>query len=202
MPRNLLVATHNSGKLAEYAEILSGLYVDWLSFYDVGVTMEVAETGTSFQENAIIKAAAYARSTGILTLADDSGLEVDALDGAPGVYTARYGGLGLSSEERCKLLLRNLDGIPRSQRTARFCCAIALAGVDGHILATSSGVVEGIIAVEPAGEGGFGYDPIFFLPELNLTMAQLPPHTKHGLSHRGRALQALEPQLRMLLARG
>jgi XTP/dITP diphosphohydrolase len=202
MARRLLVATHNAGKVKEYAQLLSSQDIEWLSLADLQVTSEVEETGATFMDNACLKAAAYAREAGILTLADDSGLIVDALDGAPGVRPARYGGEGLNSRERYTLLLKNLSDLPLEERTARFRCAIALAAADGRILATSTGEVEGLIALEPRGEGGFGYDPVFYMPQEGRTMAQLPAAAKHAVSHRGRALRALAPQLAAVLGSG
>ncbi len=200
MNETLLVATHNRGKVREYAEMLSDLQIQWRTLDDVGIAAEVEETGTTFLANAQLKASAYAQATGLLTLADDSGLEVEALDGAPGVTTARYGGPGLTSQERFEFLLANLGDLPLQDRGARFVCVIALAGADGRILATAAGAVKGVIALQPAGEGGFGYDPVFYLPQKDCTMAQLSPAVKHSLSHRGKALQAIEPQLRLILA--
>lgn len=196
--RKLLVATHNRGKVAEFADMLQDMEIAWLSLDDVGITHDVPETGQTFGENARLKAQAYATMTGLLTLADDSGLEVDALGGAPGVYTARYGGAGLTHEQRYRLLLQNLAGIPWEERRARFRCAIALATPDGTLLAEANGVCEGYIAWEPAGNGGFGYDPVFFLPDYGQTMAQVGSATKHQISHRGRALRAIEERLRSL----
>lgn len=197
--RRLLIATHNKGKVSEYADILGGSQIAWLTLDAVGITGEVAETGDTFRENAMLKAVAYARRAGLLTLADDSGLEVDALDGAPGVHTARYGGSGLSAVERYQLLLRALDGVPMTKRTARFRCVVALCAPDGGLLGTAEGVCEGCIALIPAGESGFGYDPVFYLPERGLTTAQLPAQEKNLISHRGRAVQAIEPLLRQTL---
>lgn len=199
--RRLLVATHNKGKVLEYADILGDGSIDWLTLDEAGVKAEVAETGDTFYENAVLKGVSYARQTGLLTLADDSGLEVDALGGAPGVHTARYGGLGLSAAERYELLLRNLEGVPVSARGARFRCVVALCAPDGTLLGTAEGVCEGRIALEPAGEGGFGYDPVFYLPKRGLTMAQLPAEEKHRISHRGRATRAIEPLLRRMLGK-
>ena len=195
----LLVATHNRGKLANFADMLDDLSIEWLSLDDVGVLQDVEETGSTFRENSVLKARAYARETGLLTLADDSGLEVDALDGAPGVYTARYGGVGLTAVQRYQKLLADIKNIPDPQRTARFRCVIVLAGPDGTILGESEGVCEGRIAQAPAGENGFGYDPVFYLPQFNQTMAQSPAAQKHQISHRGRAVQAILPRLRELL---
>ncbi len=197
--RRLLVATHNKGKVGEYSEILGDSGIAWLTLDDVGITHDVEETGATFRENAILKAQAYAVQSGLLTLADDSGLEVDALDGRPGVLTARFGGPGLLAADRYRLLLAHLDGVPAPQRTARFRCVIALAAPDGSILGAAEGVCEGEIAQEPQGEGGFGYDPVFYLAELGQTMAQLSAAEKHRRSHRGQATRAIEPLLRLTL---
>jgi XTP/dITP diphosphohydrolase len=195
----LLVATHNQGKVVEFAEMLADMAIEWLSLDDIGVTQDVEETGSTFRENSVLKARTYAAQTGLLTLADDSGLEVDALAGAPGVYTARYGGVGLTAVQRYKKLLAELQNVPEPQRTARFRCAIALSAPDGTILGESEGVCEGIIAQTAAGEGGFGYDPIFFVPQLQKTLAQISAEKKHEISHRGQALRQIEPLLRSVL---
>lgn len=197
--RRLLVATHNKGKVGEYSDILGDSGIDWLTLDDVGIVHDVEETGATFHENAILKAEAYARQSGLLTLADDSGLAVDALGGRPGVLTARFGGPGLSAAERYRLLLAHLEGVPAPRRTARFHCVIALAAPDGTILGTADGVCEGEIALEPRGEGGFGYDPVFYLADRGQTMAQLPATEKHRLSHRGQATRAIGPLLRQTL---
>ena len=199
MKRKLLVATHNRGKVVEYSEMLAALEVQWLGLDDIGVTLEVDETGDTFEANAILKSRTYAQTTGLLTLADDSGLEVDALGGAPGIYTARYGGPGLNPQQRYEFLLRNLRDVAWPQRSARFRCVIALAAEDGTPIGTAEGICEGMIATEAAGDGGFGYDPVFYLPARQKTMGQLAPVEKHAISHRGRALQAIEPLLRKVL---
>jgi len=199
MDKKLLVATHNQGKVKEFAQMLADLDVTWLSLADVGVTEDVAETGDTLCDNAILKAQAYAQETGLLTLADDSGLEVDALGGQPGVYTARYGGEELSHAERYLLLLANMRQVAPADRTARFHAVIVLAQPDGTIVGEAEGVCEGLIATEPRGEGGFGYDPIFYLPEWGMTMAQVEAAVKHQISHRGQALKKIEPVLRASL---
>jgi XTP/dITP diphosphohydrolase len=191
MTQRILVATHNQGKVRELARLLAALELDWLTLNDLGVTLEVAETGETFLENATLKATQYAAVAGCLTLADDSGLEVDGLDGRPGVHTAYYGGPGLTPAERYHLLLENLRGVPWERRTARFRCVMVVANPAGELLATAAGVCEGLIALEPSGAGGFGYDPIFYLPEHGATMAELPPELKNQISHRGRAIQKL-----------
>ena len=199
MTHKLLVATHNRGKVAELADMLQHLAIDWLTLDDAGVTLDVAETGATFRENAILKATAYAQLTGLLTLADDSGLEVDALQGAPGVYSARYGGTGLTPVQRYEYLLANLAGVPWTERTARFRCVVALAQPAG-LRGTAEGTCEGLIALTPAGNHGFGYDPVFYVAEKGVTMAELPAEVKHQISHRGRAVAALLPRLRQVLA--
>jgi XTP/dITP diphosphohydrolase len=198
--KQLLVATHNEGKVAELSAMLSDLELTWLSLADLAISEAVAEVGDTFAENARLKAVTYAKAGRLLTLADDSGLEVDALDGRPGVQTARYGGAGLTAEARWQLLLREMRHVPWQSRTARFRCAIALAAPDGTLLGESEGVCEGFIALEPAGSGGFGYDPVFYLPDRELTMAQLAPGEKKEISHRGRAIRAIAPLLKKVTA--
>lgn len=198
MQPTLLVATRNEGKIEELADLLAGVDVAWLGLADLEaqglVIADVEETGRTFRENAILKAVGYARQSGLLTLADDSGLEVDALGGAPGVHTARFGGEGLTSEERYLLLLAHLEGVPEDQRAARFRCVVALASPEG-LLETAEGSVSGRIAASPSGVGGFGYDPVFFVEEQGRTMAELPATTKNTISHRARAVMALKPGL-------
>lgn len=188
----LLVATHNQGKVREYRALLADLplEVTWLDAE--GVTFEAAETGQTFAENARMKARAYAAHTGLLTWADDSGLEVDALGGRPGLYTARY---APSVPERWAKLLGELKEVPWEGRTARFVCAIALAR-PGREPVTVEGECRGLITFEPQGSGGFGYDPLFFLPEYNCTMAELPDDVKNRVSHRGRAVLKAREVLR------
>jgi len=182
----LLIATRNRGKKREYARLLQGLEVELITLDDLSVTKTIKEDGASYTENALLKARGYAAATGLLTLADDSGLEVDALDGAPGVLTARYAGEGASDEQRYSLLLEQLKDVPHEHRSARFRCVIALAWPDGRVEITE-GVCEGRITREPRGEHGFGYDPVFYVPEHGCTMAELPPEIKNRISHRARA---------------
>jgi XTP/dITP diphosphohydrolase len=202
MRRTLLVATRNQGKMEELEELLAGVDVVWTSLDELeaqGVAIEpVAETGDSFAANAILKAEGYARQTGLLTLADDSGLEVDALGGAPGVYTARYGGEELTSEERYLYLLAQMRDVGEGERSARFRCVVAVAS-PGGVLATAGGSVAGRIAGRPSGDGGFGYDPVFFVDEQGLTMAELPAAVKNRISHRARAVMAVKPALLAIL---
>lgn len=199
MTMKLLVATHNQGKVAEFADMLADLAIEWFSLDEVGIDQDVEETGSTFRENAVLKAQTYAKMTGLLTLADDSGLQVDALNGEPGIFTGRYGGPGLTHADRYRLLLQKMQGVPWPGRTARFRAVIALAAPDGALLGTAEGVCEGMIAWEPAGDGGFGYDPVFYLPEREMTMAQVGSAVKHTISHRGRAMQAMEPLLRQVV---
>ncbi len=195
----LLVATNNHGKLKEYRHLLRDLSLEITGLREEGIDFEPEETGSTFEENAILKARAFAQRSGLLTLADDSGLEIDALDGAPGVHSARYGGTHRDEDERrCRLVLGQLDGIPWAERTARFRCVVAVAAPGGRV-ETAQGRIEGIIAFEPQGRHGFGYDPIFFIPEFNCTMAQLPPETKNRISHRARATQAALPIIQQLI---
>ena len=195
----LLIATHNPGKVREYRELLRGLSLPLVSLSDVGITQEVAETGLTFAENAWLKARAYAALSGLLTLSDDSGLEVDALGGAPGIHSARYGGDSCRSDtDRVNLLLSNLQNIPWEQRIARFRCVIALCrpNAPGPSLV---GSVSGMIQYAPEGADGFGYDPVFYLPSVQRTMAQLPLAQKNRLSHRAHAAGRALPVLRRLV---
>jgi XTP/dITP diphosphohydrolase len=186
--RKLLVATHNQGKLHELSGLLSGVSVQILSLTDLGRSVAVEEHGTTFESNAVHKTVEYSRLGDALTLADDSGLEVSALGGAPGIRSARYGGPGLSDEQRCRALLDALQKVPWDDRKARFVCVLALAR-GGSLIRTFRGVVEGIIAFEPRGAGGFGYDPIFYYPPLSRTFGELRREEKEKVSHRGQALR-------------
>ena len=195
--QKLLVATHNQGKIKEYSILLADLPLEVTSLEDEGVTVDVEETGSTFAENAILKAKTYAEMTGLWTWADDSGLEVDALDGRPGVYSARYAGPDATDRDRyLKLIdeLQHTDGV----RTARFRCVVALCTPDGRSF-TREGAVEGEIIDTPRGAHGFGYDPVFWMTEHGATMAELPPEVKNQISHRGQAAQAAKTLLRELL---
>jgi XTP/dITP diphosphohydrolase len=196
--QRLLIATRNLGKLREYRQLLAELPLHLVSLVEARVAANVEEAGQSYLENATHKATCYANLSGLPTLADDSGLEVDALDGEPGVGSARFGGPGLSDAERTGLLLQHMEDIPRPERTARFRCVIALATPEGE-MATAEGECAGLIAPAPAGEGGFGYDPVFYLPKYRSTMAQLPPEVKNRISHRTAASQRILPHIRKLL---
>lgn len=196
---DLLLATTNQGKLREFREIFAGIPFALTTLDERGIDLEVEETGLTFAENALLKAHAYSRASGLLTLADDSGLEIDALHGEPGVYSARWPTADTSYPERFALIFDRLAGLPPEQRTARFRCVIALARPDGW-QETVEGVVEGVIADTPRGEHGFGYDPIFLVPALGRTTAELPPEEKHRISHRGRAARAARDVLMRLIA--
>ena len=192
MSMKFVLASHNPGKLAEMQSILSGYGVEVVSPAEVGVSLEVEETGGTFGENAMLKAKAYCEASGLPAIADDSGLCVDALNGGPGVYSARYGGEDLDDRGRCMLLLSNLRG--QTTRAAHFSCAIACAFPDGRTL-TAEGRCDGAIAFAPLGDGGFGYDPVFLVPEKGKTFGQLSPEEKSAVSHRGKALAAFAAEL-------
>ena len=192
MPEKFVLATHNPGKLAEMKAILSGLGVEVVSPAEAGVEVDVEETGTTFAENAMLKAKAVCAAVGLPAIADDSGLCVNALNGGPGVYSARYGGEGLDDRGRCRLLLQNLRG--QTTRAAHFTCAVACAFPNGDTL-TAEGRCDGAIAFAPMGEGGFGYDPVFLIPEKGKTFGQIGPEEKSKISHRGKALAAFAEKL-------
>ncbi len=183
----VVLASQNPHKLAEMQKILGTLGMEVLLERDVGVNVEVEETGTTFAENSLLKAQAVFDATHLATVADDSGLMVDALGGAPGVYSARYGGRHTDAE-RIALLLENMKDVPDEQRTAQFVCAVTCLMLDGRKIAVQ-GVCPGVILRAPRGEGGFGYDPVFYLPELGKTFAELAGEEKNRISHRGRALR-------------
>lgn len=199
MASMLLVATGNPGKLKELKRLLLDTGLNIISPADINMTADIKETGATFEENARLKAVNLARKSGLLTLADDSGLEVDALDGKPGVLSARFAGKNASDHQRNMLLLSRLKGVPEERRTARFRCVIAIATPDGN-LRMCSGSCEGIIALQPAGENNFGYDPVFFLPELGKTMAQLSIEVKNKYSHRSKAIDAAKNILHEMMS--
>lgn len=192
--KKLLIATTNKGKIRELHAILDNLGVQLVTTADLGLDLEVHEDGATYAENAAKKAIAFARASGFTSLADDSGLEVDALDGAPGLYSARYSPKpGATDRDRRMFLLQNLADKPHPWK-ARFRATVAVAGPDGSV-EWAEGICEGEIIPEERGTGGFGYDPIFFMPQLGQTMAELPEETKNRLSHRARAVQAAKPIL-------
>jgi XTP/dITP diphosphohydrolase len=198
----LLLATRNSGKVAEISAALGDLPIMLRTLDDFHEVQTVEEGGSSYEENAVIKAKDYARQTGLWALADDSGLEVDGLDGSPGIFSARYGGKGASDADRVALLLEQLDtGSPLS-RKARFVCVIAVCDSGSRIIAVEHGLCEGTIAHTPRGDNGFGYDPIFVPQGFQATFAELPSHTKDRISHRGKALSAVHQVLARFVASG
>ena len=192
----LVLASKNAHKLVEMRDILSQLGVEVVLESDVGVDMDVEETGTTFEENAFLKAHAVMEATGLPAIADDSGLCVDALNGAPGVYSARYGGPELDDAGRYRLLLENLRG--QLDRRGKFVSAICCCFPNGDKV-EARGECPGTIAYAPRGEGGFGYDPVFFVPALKKTFAQLTPEEKNAVSHRGAALRAFREKLEVYL---
>ena len=192
----LLVATHNQGKKQEYLELLAPLRVDVRFPDEMSIHLEVRDDGDTYAENARKKARPHALASEMLTIADDSGLEVDALGGAPGIHSARYA--SGTDADRVQALLSDLTGVPWDERTARFHCVIAMVTPEGSVH-QAKGVCEGQIAYAPAGEGGFGYDPIFYVSEYGKTMAQLSRRTKNRISHRARAVEAALPTLKHLL---
>jgi XTP/dITP diphosphohydrolase len=187
MPK-LLLATFNPGKASEYRILLDGLGYEMTTLAEQGITEAITESGDSYEQNARLKAVAYSKLSQLTALADDSGLEVDALNGQPGINSARFAGRAASDAEKARLLLTKLRNVPWERRTARFKCVIAIATPEGQCQ-ICSGECPGIIALEPKGQTGFGYDPIFFLPELGKAMAELPVGTKNQISHRARASQ-------------
>lgn len=194
MEHRIIFATGNEGKMREIREILKELGVPVLSMKEAGVSLDIEENGSTFEENAMIKARAVWNRTGGIVLADDSGLVVDALNGEPGVHSARYMGEETSYEIKNRQIIRRLEGAEGRDRSARFVCVIAAVLPDGTER-KSEGTMEGVIAMEPAGEGGFGYDPILYLPEYGKTGAELTMEEKNAISHRGKALRAMKGEL-------
>ena len=185
----LLLATNNKAKVREYRILLEGIPYELVTPAEMGDTLDVDESGETFEENASLKAKAYASVSGLPALADDSGLEVDALGGEPGVLSARYAGEGATDRALIEYLLSKLADVPRERRGARFRCVIAIASPNGEVT-LCQGECPGIIAFEPKGTGGFGYDPVFYLPEVDKTMAELSMEQKNEVSHRGKAARA------------
>jgi XTP/dITP diphosphohydrolase len=197
----LLIATTNRNKLREYAAIFAGLPIELRTLGDLGIDDDVEETGATFAENAQLKAEYYAARSGLVALADDSGLEVHALGGEPGVRSARYAGSGASDADRNALLLKKLEGVPFHARLARFVCAIALARPGGAIELVS-GALPGVIELAPRGANGFGYDPLFYLLDENATLAELAPERKNQISHRAIAARAARAVLERWVTEG
>ncbi|HOO28926.1 MAG TPA: RdgB/HAM1 family non-canonical purine NTP pyrophosphatase [Lachnospiraceae bacterium] len=194
MGKTIVFATGNEGKLKEIRMVLADLDVTVLSMKEAGVCTEIEENGTSFEENAVIKARAVMKETGMLTLADDSGLEIDYLNKEPGIYSARYMGEDTPYSIKNRELIKRLDGVPDEKRTARFVCAIAAVYPDGTE-ETVRAVMEGRIGYEEKGTHGFGYDPVFYLPAYNCMSAELPLEEKNKISHRGKALRLMKEKL-------
>lgn len=193
--KKVIFATGNEGKMKEIREILGDLDIELLSLKDAGITADIEENGSTFEENAIIKAKAISQLTGEIVLADDSGLEIDYLNKEPGIYSARYMGEDTSYHIKNSNLIQRLEGVPDQQRTARFVCAIAAAFPDGTAK-TVRASMEGRIGYEEKGENGFGYDPIFYLPEYGCSSAEISMEEKNKISHRGKALRAIKDELR------
>lgn len=196
--KQIIFATSNTGKMREIQSILADLGVPVLSMKEAGILADIEENGTSFEENALIKARAVAAAVeakSSVILADDSGLEVDALNGEPGIYSARYLGEDTPYDVKNRELIRRLEGVPEDRRTARFVCVIAAVLADGREF-TVRGVIEGRIGYEQKGQGGFGYDPIFYVPEYGKTTAEMPPEEKNLISHRGKALMLMKEVLK------
>ena len=191
----IIFATSNEGKMKEVRMILADLGLEILSMKETGILADIVEDGKTFEENACIKAGQIQKLAGGIVLADDSGLEVDYLDGAPGIYSARYMGEDTSYDIKNQAIIDKLADAKGEERSARFVCAIAAALPDGRLL-TTRGTIEGQIGYEIVGDGGFGYDPIFYLPERGMTTAQLSPEEKNQISHRGKALEAMKEKLR------
>ncbi len=198
---DLLIATYNQGKLQELRELLGELPFELRDLHSFPAIEVVAETGSTFADNASLKATGYAKQAHMMTIADDSGLEADALGGSPGVYSARYAGDHASDADRVRKLLAELSGVKTVERVARFVSVVVIADRDGVILNTSIGVCEGEIAAEPRGSNGFGYDPIFIPAGFDETFAELPSEVKNRISHRGLALRKTVEFLRSLTVR-
>jgi XTP/dITP diphosphohydrolase len=194
MTKRIIFATGNAGKMREIREILADMDAEILSMKEAGITVDIVEDGTTFEENAIIKAKAIAALTDDIVLADDSGLEVDYLNKEPGVYSARYMGEDTSYDVKNRNILERLKGVPKEKRTARFVCAIAAVLPEGEVLVTRE-TIEGYIGEQPAGKNGFGYDPIFYVEEYGCSTAELTEEQKNAISHRGKALRAMKERL-------
>lgn len=190
----IIFATGNEHKMTEIREILAGLKAEILSMKDAGITADIVEDGSTFEENAVIKAKAVAKEVDAIVLADDSGLEIDYLNKEPGVYSARYMGEDTSYEIKNQARLDRLKGVPKEKRTARFVCAIAAVFPHGEVI-VKRGTIEGYIGDKPAGKNGFGYDPIFYVEEFQCSTAELTMEQKNALSHRGNALRAMKGDL-------
>lgn len=194
MGKRIIFATGNENKMKEIREVLQDTDYEILSMKEAGVEVDVEETGTTFEENAMLKAEGIARLCDAVVLADDSGLEIDYLNKEPGIYSARYLGHDTSYDYKNKVILEKLEGVPQEQRSARFVCAIAAVFPDGRKVVKKA-TIEGQIGTKIAGENGFGYDPIFYVPEYGCTTAELSPEQKNAISHRGKALRMIKEEL-------
>ena len=192
--KKIIFATGNEGKMKEIRRILADPQLEILSLKDAGIHADIDENGKSFEENTMIKAEAICKMTGEIVLADDSGLEIDYLNKEPGIYSARYMGEDTSYDIKNQALIDRLEGVPDEKRTARFVCAIAAVLPDGRVV-TTRGVIEGKIGYEERGTNGFGYDPIFYLPDMSRSTAELTPEEKNAVSHRGNALRLMKEEL-------
>ncbi len=197
--KKIILASNNNGKIAEVKEILKDMNVEVISMKEAGLDVDIEENGSTFEENALIKAEAIMKMTGEITIADDSGLEVDYLNKEPGIYSARYMGHDTSYDIKNNAIIQRLDGVKGTDRSARFVCAMAVVFPDGKNI-IARGTMEGLIADKPMGENGFGYDPIMYLPEYQKTSAQLSSEEKNKISHRGKALEKLKTQLQEYLS--
>ena len=197
--KKIILASNNKGKIAEVKEILKYMNVEVISMKEAGLDVDIEENGITFEENALIKAEAIMKMTGEITIADDSGLEVDYLNKEPGIYSARYMGHDTSYDIKNNAIIQRLDGVKGTDRSAWFVCAMAVVFPDGKNI-IARGTMEGLIADKPMGENGFGYDPIMYLPEYQKTSAQLSSEEKNKISHRGKALEKLKTQLQEYLS--
>ena len=199
--KQIIIATKNKGKAKDFEALFNPIGYEVKTLHDVAEEMEIEETGTTFEENALLKATSLANHLQCMVIADDSGLEIDALDGRPGIYSARYAGEEKSDEENIDKVLKELEGIKESEKTARFVCAIAVASPNKEPF-TVRGTCEGIIATERKGTNGFGYDPIFYVPSEQKMMAELSAEQKGAISHRGNAIKKLSDVLEDLISEG
>ena len=196
----IVIATHNNHKSIELLKLMSNLPITWMTLRDLEIDTIVEETGTTIQENATLKAREYARLTRMYTLADDSGLAIEALNGRPGVYSSRYGGNDISSKQQRELLLKELYSISWTNRKAYFRCTLALANPYGTDITVANGVCQGLITMSDRGTKGFGYDPIFYVPHQSCTMAEMDANTKNRIGHRGKATHKMKGQISKLIS--
>ncbi len=196
----IVIATHNNHKSIELLKLMSNLPITWMTLRDLEIDTIVEETGTTIQENATLKAREYARLTRMYTLADDSGLAIEALNGRPGVYSSRYGGNDISSKQQRELLLKELYSISWTNRKAYFRCTLALANPYGTDITVANGVCQGLITMSDRGTKGFGYDPIFYVPHQSCTMAEMDTDTKNRVGHRGKATHKMKGQISKLIS--